>query len=96
MSKVLSTRLDEDVIAELDRATRRLGITKKRFLEEAIRMRAEADPKAELLEALASSFGAWDRPDQTPEETIREIKDATRCDEEVRREYLDSIRRWTP
>ncbi len=42
MEKIFSARLDEAVLDELDRVTRRLAITKKQFLEEAIRMRASS------------------------------------------------------
>ena len=37
MDKVLSARVDETVLDELNRATKQRGITKKQFLEEAIR-----------------------------------------------------------
>lgn len=77
MSKVLSTRLDEDVIAELDRATRRLGITKKRFLEEAIRMRAEQSTVEEKLRIIREASGAWVR-EERPEETIRQIREQSK------------------
>jgi predicted transcriptional regulator len=76
MSKVLSTRLDEDVIAELESATRRLGMTRKRFLEEAIRLRAVArspEDADEFFRALHAAYGAWKR-DETPDETIQSLR----------------------
>jgi hypothetical protein len=96
MSKVLSTRLDDEAIEQLESATKRLGITKKRFLEEAIKMRADLDRQEAFLRTLDHTFGAWVRPDQTPEETVREFREASRRDDLDRRAYLDGIRSWTP
>jgi hypothetical protein len=76
MTKVLSTRLDDDVIAELESATRRLGMTKKRFLEEAIRLRATSASPGDadtFFQALHDAYGAWQR-DETAEETVRALK----------------------
>ena len=52
MDRVLSARLDEKVIEELDFATRKLHMTKKQFLEEAIRMRAKETRIEERLRIL--------------------------------------------
>ena len=41
MQKMFSTRLEEATLNEMERATRRLGISKRQFLEEAIQLRAE-------------------------------------------------------
>ncbi len=72
MDKVLSTRLDEKVIAELEWAVKKLGISKKQFLEQAITEKVEQDRHAaeqnrEAFEtALAETFGLWsDRPGTT-------------------------------
>lgn len=80
MDKVLSTRLSLDAIATLEAASKRLGLTKKRFLEEAIQLRAEQPDEAEVrrrrfVEAIEASFGAWVR-DESPEETVRQIKES--------------------
>jgi hypothetical protein len=77
MEKVLSTRLPEEVIEELEQASRKLGITKKQFLQEAIRMRAAEISRERAHEIIESSFGAWQR-DEPPEETIRQIKESFR------------------
>lgn len=41
MDKVFSARLDERAIQEMTRVAKRLGMTKKEFLESAIRLRAQ-------------------------------------------------------
>ncbi len=46
MDKIFSARLDEMAIDELNRRTRRLGLSKKQFLEEAIRLRAAQEGTA--------------------------------------------------
>jgi hypothetical protein len=72
MDKVLSTRLPEEVIDELEEAARRLGITKKQFIEEAIRLRARAASRERTHEIIARAAGAWKRK-EPPERTIEEI-----------------------
>jgi hypothetical protein len=67
MDRVFSTRLSEKVLGELERVTRRLGITKKEFLEEAIQLRAaqlEADAGQDVW---SETLGAWKR-DEPPSE----------------------------
>jgi predicted DNA-binding transcriptional regulator len=77
MEKVLSTRLPEEVIEELEQASRRLGITKKQFLQEAIRMRAAETSRERAREIIDRAWGAWVR-DEPPEETVAAIKRAFR------------------
>ncbi|MBI2765083.1 MAG: hypothetical protein HYX53_04135 [Chloroflexi bacterium] len=72
--KVLSTRLSEESIRELDGAASRLGITKRQFLEEAIHARA-VDSLADGEDVWALACGAWKR-DETPEETVAAIRRA--------------------
>ena len=91
MDKVLSTRLDEKVIAELERATKNLGMTKKQFLEEAIALRATETSIAERLRVVQETFGAWKRDDETPDETLANIR-RLRAEESQRRQaYFDSL-----
>jgi hypothetical protein len=73
MDKILSARLDESAIEELDRMSRRLGLTKKRFLEEAIRLRAAQ--AAEETDVWSETSGAWRRRESTPT-TIRRARRA--------------------
>jgi hypothetical protein len=79
MDKVFSTRIDASVLDLLERTARRLGLTKKRFTEDAIRLFAErhaAAPGAEGAEDIWSeTLGAWRRREK-PETTIRNARDA--------------------
>lgn len=61
MDKVFSTRLDEATLDELNRVTRRLGVTKRRFLAEAIRLRAQQAGEAGDADVWAEALGAWRR-----------------------------------
>ena len=73
MDKVLSARLDETVVDELDRATKRRGITKKQFLEEAIRLHAGRAESGEAADVWADTCGAWRRR-ESPRTTIRTVR----------------------
>jgi len=85
MDKVLSARLDERVIEELDFATKKLRMTKKQFLEEAIHLRAKETRIEETLRIIDASFGAWKREDETIDETLANIRKA-RADEDNERQ----------
>jgi hypothetical protein len=61
MDKILSARLDEQVIVELERATRKTGITKKRFLEDAIREHARQVNAQAESDVWSETFGLWKR-----------------------------------
>ena len=89
-TKVISARIDEDAALLLDRVSEFLGITKRQFLEEAIRMRAEHDEIERKRKILRESFGAWNR-DEPPEETIRQIKEQRRMEHEERRRRLGLV-----
>lgn len=90
-TKVFSARLDEDALDLMDRVTEFLGITKRQFLEEAIRMRAEHDEIERKLRIIRETAGAWKR-DETPEETIRQIKEWSEREWERRAERLGNER----
>ncbi len=66
MDKIFSTRLDEAVLDELNRVTRRLGVTKRRFLEEAIRLRADQSGTTGDADVWAETLGAWRRRESAP------------------------------
>ena len=78
MRKVLSTRLEEAALDELERGARQLGMTKRQFLEEAIHLRAgqAEDWRKAVREALEASFGIMQR-DEPVEETVRQAREAT-------------------
>lgn len=75
MDKVFSTRLDESVMSELDQVVRRLGMTKKAFLEQAIRERARQLTAAHEADVWAATAGAWKRR-ESPVATVRKARRA--------------------
>ena len=77
MEKVFSTRLDEATLDELNRVTRRLGVTKRRFLEEAIRLHARQSSAEGDADVWAETLGAWRRREGAPA-TIRRARRAFR------------------
>jgi hypothetical protein len=72
MDRVFSTRIDEATLDELDRTSRRLGITKKRFLEEAIRRRA-TNALSAAEDVWEMTCGAWRRREAATA-TVRRIR----------------------
>src|SRR5256885_12875960 len=58
MDKVLSVRVDESAIDELDRAARRLGLSNKRLVEEAIRLRVREAEQDDATDVWAETCGA--------------------------------------
>lgn len=77
MQKIFSARLDEAALDELDRVTRKLRISKRQFLEDAIHERARALAGDAADDVWADTLGAW-RRDEAPETTIRRARRAFR------------------
>jgi antitoxin component of RelBE/YafQ-DinJ toxin-antitoxin module len=75
VDKVISARLDEAVVDQLDRVTRRLGMTKKQFLEEAIRLRASNADRDRTADVWDETCGAWRRREAATT-TIRRAREA--------------------
>ena len=94
MDTVISARIDSSVAETLDREARRLGITKKRYLEDAINLKAaqtksaRAQREREIDDALAASFGSMVR-DETAGETVRQMKERWQLMWKARRERFD-------
>lgn len=61
MDKVFSARLDESALQEMTRVAKRLGMTKKEFLESAIRLRAQDLDAKDGTDAWEQTSGAWTR-----------------------------------
>jgi hypothetical protein len=72
---VFSTRLDSQTVDELNRLTRRLGISKKQFLEEAIRLRVSRAGEGAAADVWEETCGAWKRS-ESPRTTIRRVRRA--------------------
>ncbi len=80
MDKVLSTRIDEEIAQTLDGLAVTLRTSKKRIVEDAIRLYSETvEQKPDPLE---QSFGVWRRAEE-PDELHRRIRVA----------FEDSIKR---
>jgi hypothetical protein len=77
MQKMFSTRLDEAILNEMERVTRKLGMSKRQFLEEAIQLRVEQLSHDERSDVWSETLGAWPRrePGAT---TIRQARRAFR------------------
>jgi hypothetical protein len=73
MVKVFSARIDEKVLSELDRVTRRLGITKRQLLEEALRRHCEELCRETSADVWSETQGAWERREK-PEVTVRKAR----------------------
>jgi len=73
MDKIFSARLDEVVLAEMDRVTHLHHLTKKKFLEEAIRAKVLELEKGSKRDILEETRGAWKRAESAPE-IIRQIR----------------------
>ncbi|HLA77714.1 MAG TPA: hypothetical protein VJU18_09065 [Vicinamibacteria bacterium] len=78
MQKVFSTRLDEAVLDEMERVTRRLRITKRRFLEEAIHRQAMQLSAEAGSDVWTETLGAW-RRNEKPATTIRRAREVFRA-----------------
>ena len=73
MDKVLSTRVDEEIAQTLDGLAVTLRTSKKRIVEDAIRLYSET--VKQKPDALDQSFGAW-RREETPDELRRRMRAA--------------------
>ena len=65
MQKIFSTRLDEATLNEMERVTRRLGISKRRLLEDAIQQRVRRLVSEQAADIWADTLGAWQRKEPT-------------------------------
>ena len=61
MQRMISTRLDETLIDALDRASRKLRIPKRQFIEEAIRARVQEVAGRDGADPWHDTLGAWNR-----------------------------------
>jgi hypothetical protein len=76
MDKIMSTRMDETVIQHIGLLAKRLGTSKK-----AVRYYAEKIDAEQGFDALAHTFGSWQR-DKSAAETVQTIKDTMRKSQE--------------
>ena len=89
MQKVFSARLDESILDEMERVTRRLKMTKRRFLEQAIHRQASELAGQVESDVWAETLGAWARREK-PATTIRRAREAFRGAFERRHQARDA------
>jgi len=75
MDKILSARIDEEIIHKINLIASELKTTKKKVIENAILEYADKIGKEGQIDVLELTLGAWNRDEET-EETISSIKGA--------------------
>jgi metal-responsive CopG/Arc/MetJ family transcriptional regulator len=75
MDKVFSTRIDEDVIRQVDAYVKRRGISKKRLVEAALRAYFKERGAKHAHEIPERAFGAWSRT-ETVQDTCARARSA--------------------
>ena len=76
MQKLFSTRLEEATINEMDRVTRKLGISKRQFLEDAIQLHTrQLSRDTPGDDVWSETLGAWNRRERG-ETTVRRARRA--------------------
>ena len=83
---MLSVRVDETAIDELDRAARRLGVSKKQLVEEAIRLRLREGKHDDATDVWAETCGAWKRRESATR-TVRKARRAVTAAMERHRSF---------
>ncbi len=73
MEKIFSARLDEAALDEMERVTRRLKMTKRKFLEQAIYLCARQLGQSDSEDIWSETLGAWKR-NEKPETTVRKAR----------------------
>lgn len=89
MDKIFSARLDEAVLDELERVTRKLKMTKRKFLEQAIHLCARRLSQEETEDVWSETLGAWERKERA-ETTIRKAREEFRRSFERRHRGRDA------
>ena len=77
MDKVFSTRLDEDLIRQINVMAMKKSMSKKILIERAIRAYLKNVAESMEHEIIDRSFGVWQR-DETPEQTISQSRQVFR------------------
>lgn len=84
MDKIMSTRMDEAVIRHIGMLAKKLGMSKKSVIENAVRYYAEKIQAEEGFDVLTHTFGSWQR-DEPPGEIVESIKRSMRKSQERHR-----------
>ncbi|MGB3975716.1 MAG: ribbon-helix-helix protein, CopG family [bacterium] len=73
MDKILSTRLDEKVILQIDRLSKQLRVSKKKVIEDAVKLYVDKVEKHKKTDILQETHGIWSR-DELAETTVRKSR----------------------
>ena len=73
MDKILSARVNEEIIQQIGLIANELKTTKKAVIETAIQEYAKKIKKEGKIDLLELTLGAWKR-DETADETVKSIK----------------------
>ena len=73
MQKIMSTRIDESVLAMINRIAMEKNLSKKTIIEEAIKNFWQKINDEKDVDFFQNSFGAWKR-DESTEETVRKSR----------------------
>jgi hypothetical protein len=77
MDKVISSRVSEAVAHQIELVSRRLRISKKKVIEEAVLAYARQTAKEDDLDVFARTSGAWKRRESAAT-TVRRARQAFR------------------
>lgn len=77
MDKIMSARIDESVAQRIDVLAKKLKISKKAVIENAIRQYAETVEAEQDMDILETTCGAWQR-EEPAAETVLQIREKMR------------------
>ncbi len=75
MDKILSARIDEEIIRQIARISQRLKVSKKKVIEDAVRNYVSQIDENQNSDVLKETFGAWSR-EESLGETVRKSREA--------------------
>ncbi len=75
MDKILSARIDENIILQINRLSKRLQISKKKVIEDAVNQYVKEVDAHQKTDILLETHGIWSR-NEAVESTIRKSRKA--------------------
>ena len=81
MDKIMSTRMDEALIRRVGMLAKKMGMSKKAVLENAVRFYAERIEEEDGIDVLYQTCGCWNR-EESADETWRLARNKMRESQE--------------
>ena len=81
MDKIMSARVDEAVARQIGMLAKKLKITRKAVIENAIRVYSNTIEAEHDVDPLTHAFGCWKR-EEPPEETVKRVRGEFRKSQE--------------